>query len=85
VQLRLEGGAAGFGEDVLDGGVRGGLAGEVRAVAVFGAAAVLQVLAATPVPRPSVLAYIAGEMEPTCDCMSTRCRVYPSVLAFAMF
>ena len=39
----------------------------------------------TPVPRPSVLAYIDAEIEPVCDCISTRCRVYPSVFAFAMF
>ena len=40
---------------------------------------------ATPLPMPGSIAYIAGTVEPPTDWRLSRCRLYPSVLAFAMF
>jgi hypothetical protein len=40
----------------------------------------------TPVPTGSCLAQIVGTFEtPSTEDISVRCRLYPSVLTFAMF
>ena len=84
VHLGLQRGVARLGEDVLDRRVRrhSGWSGtrcspcSVRPrFSRYSSRSRCTSETATPVPRPSVVAYMAGEIEPTCDCIVTRCRV----------